>query len=78
VPADQSKTARLSYKAITAKMFWTKSESKVTMPKSLEADTWILHESEALIGKASKGDVVVFYFEPLATQHMKVSGSPKG
>jgi len=28
---------------------------------------WILHESEASIGKASKGEVVVFYFEPLAT-----------
>jgi hypothetical protein len=40
--------------------------------------TWILHESEAFIGKASKGDVVVFYFEPLATQHMKASGSPNG
>ena len=38
--------------------------------------TWILHEPEAFIGKASKGEVVVFYFEPLATQHMKVSGSP--
>ena len=40
--------------------------------------TWILHESEAFIGKASKGDVVVFYFESLATQHMKASGSPEG
>ena len=40
--------------------------------------TWILHESEAFIGKASKGDVVVLYFEPLATQHMKASGSPEG
>jgi len=40
--------------------------------------TWILHESEAFIGKASKGEVVVFYFEPLATQHMKASGSPEG
>jgi len=39
---------------------------------------WILHESEAFIGKASKGDVVVLYFEPLATQHMKASGSPNG
>jgi hypothetical protein len=38
--------------------------------------TWVLHELEAFIGKASKGDVVVFYFESLATQHMKVSGSP--
>jgi len=40
--------------------------------------TWILHESEAFIGKASKGEVVVFYFESLATQHMKASGSPNG
>jgi hypothetical protein len=40
--------------------------------------TWILHESEAFIGKASKGDVVILYFEPLATQHMKASGSPEG
>jgi hypothetical protein len=40
--------------------------------------TWILHESEAFIGKASKGDVVVLYFKPLATQHMKASGSPEG
>jgi hypothetical protein len=38
--------------------------------------TWILHESEAIIGKASKGEVVVHYFESLATQHMKASGSP--
>ena len=40
--------------------------------------TWILHESEAFIGKASKGDVVELYFEPLATQHMKASDSPEG
>jgi len=37
-----------------------------------------LHESEAFIGKASKGEVVVFYFELLATQHMKASGAPEG
>jgi hypothetical protein len=40
--------------------------------------TWILHELEAFIGKASKGDVVVLYFEPLATQHMNAFGSPNG
>jgi hypothetical protein len=40
--------------------------------------TWILYESEVFIGKASKGDVVVVYFEPLATQHMEASGSPEG
>jgi len=37
-----------------------------------------LHASEAFIGKASKGDVVDSYFKPLATQHMKASGSPEG
>jgi hypothetical protein len=40
--------------------------------------TWILHESEVFIGKASKGEIVVFYFEPLATQQMEASGSPEG
>ena len=40
--------------------------------------TWILHEPEAFIGKASEGDVVVLYFESLATQRMKASGSPYG
>ena len=40
--------------------------------------TWILHESEAFIGKASEGEVVVVYFEPSVTPHMKVSGSPFG
>ena len=43
-----------------------------------EGITWILHESEVFIGKASKGEDVVFYFEPLVTRHMKASGSPKG
>jgi hypothetical protein len=41
-------------------------------------NTWILHVSEAFIGKATKGDVVDLYFKPLATQHMKASGSPEG
>ena len=40
--------------------------------------TWILHESEAFIGKATKGEVVVFYFDSLATQHMEASGSLEG
>jgi hypothetical protein len=44
----------------------------------VEVSTWILHEPEVFIGKARKGEVVVFYFEPLATQHMKASGSPSG
>jgi hypothetical protein len=37
-----------------------------------------LHEPEAFIGKASKGEVVVLYFEPLATRHMEASGLPEG
>jgi len=37
---------------------------------------YVLHEPEAFIGKASEGEVVVFYFELSVTQHMKVSGSP--
>jgi hypothetical protein len=40
--------------------------------------TWILNESEAPIGKALKGEVVVYYFEPLITQPMGASGSPEG
>ena len=40
--------------------------------------TWILHESEAFIGKASEGDDVVAYFESSVTQHMEASGSPEG
>jgi hypothetical protein len=37
--------------------------------------TWILLESEAFICKALKGEVVVFYFEPLITKQMEASGS---
>jgi hypothetical protein len=40
--------------------------------------TWILHEPEAFICKALKGEVVVFYFEPLITKQMKASGLPEG
>ena len=40
--------------------------------------SWILHESEAFICNALKGEVVVFYFEPLITKQMKASGSPEG
>ena len=36
----------------------------------------ILHGSEVFIGKASKDEDVVCYFEPLVTQHMESSGSP--
>ena len=39
---------------------------------------WALHASEAFIGKAPKGEVVVLYFEPLATQHVEASGPPEG
>jgi len=40
--------------------------------------TWILHEQEAFICKALKGEAIVDYAEPLITQQMKASGSPKG
>ena len=30
------------------------------------------------MAKASKGEVAVFYFEPLATQDLKLSGFPEG
>jgi len=38
--------------------------------------TLILHESETFICKALKGEVIVYYCEPLITQHMEASGSP--
>ncbi len=41
-------------------------------------NTWILHELEAFICKAFKGDAIVSYREPLITQQMKASGSPEG
>jgi hypothetical protein len=34
-------------------------------------------EPEAFIGKALKGEAIVYYAEPLITQHMKASGSCK-
>jgi len=40
--------------------------------------TWILHESEAFICKALKGEAIVYYAEPLITPHMEASGSPAG
>ena len=55
-----------------------------TNPVALASDTlssdcpWVLHESEAFIGKASEGKVVGFYFEPSVTPHMEASGSPAG
>jgi hypothetical protein len=36
-----------------------------------------LYELEAFICKALKGEVVVYYFEPLITQQMEASGSPE-
>ena len=44
----------------------------------MQFDTWILHESEAFICKALKGDVIVYYYKPLITQQMEASGSPAG
>ena len=35
-----------------------------------------LQEPEGFRVKASKGEVVVFYFEPLVTQDLKFSGQP--
>jgi len=35
---------------------------------------YVLHGSEAFIGKASMGEGVVLYSEPLVTQHMEASG----
>jgi hypothetical protein len=34
--------------------------------------------SETSIGKALKGEVVVYYFEPLITQYMGAASSPSG
>ena len=54
------------------------NESNTAINRMTGFIAWILHESEAFICKALKGEVVVFYFEPLITQQMKVSGSPEG
>ena len=40
--------------------------------------TWILHELEAFICKALKGEAIVYYCEPLITQQMEASSSPGG
>jgi len=37
-----------------------------------------LQKPEGFRVKASKGEVVVFYFEPLATQNLRSSGFPEG
>jgi hypothetical protein len=37
-----------------------------------------LQKPEGFRVKTSKGEVVVFYFEPLATQDLKSSGFPEG
>jgi hypothetical protein len=44
------------------------------MSNSFRVITWILHESEAFIGKALKGEAIVLYANPLITQQMKASG----
>ena len=40
--------------------------------------TWILHESEASICKAFKGEAIVAYADPLITPQMKASGLSAG
>jgi len=40
--------------------------------------TWILHELEAFICKALKGETIVNYVSSLITQQMEVSDSPIG
>jgi hypothetical protein len=45
---------------------------------SLATSTIALHGMEAFIGKASKGEVVVVYFESLATLHREATVRPKG
>ncbi len=37
-----------------------------------------LQTPESFRAKASEGEVVVFYFEPLATQDLKLSGVSEG
>jgi len=41
-------------------------------------DTPTMQKPAGFSVKASKGEVVVFYFEPLATQDLKFSGFPSG
>jgi len=38
----------------------------------------MLHETEAFICNALKGEAIVDYAEPLITQQMEASGSPEG
>jgi hypothetical protein len=47
-------------------------------PQIDEVNTWILHESEAFIYKALKGEAIVNYASALITQQMEASGSPAG
>jgi len=37
-----------------------------------------LQKTEGFRGKASEGEVAVLYFEPSATQDLKLSGFPPG
>jgi hypothetical protein len=43
-----------------------------------EDSTPALQKPEGFRVKASKGEVVVFYFKPLVTQDLKFSGFPRG
>jgi len=40
--------------------------------------TLLLQKAESFRAKASEGEVVVFYFEPSATQDLKFSAFPGG
>jgi len=55
----------------------SKAEHKITLLWN-SINTWILHESEAFICKALKGEAIVHYAEPLITKRMEASGSPAG
>ena len=46
-------------------------------PKSPKPISWILHELEAFICKALKGEAIVDYREPLITPQMEASGPPE-
>ena len=50
----------------------------LSLHEFMKMNAWVLHGLEAFTGKASKGEVVALYFEPLATQHVEASGPPEG
>jgi hypothetical protein len=51
---------------------------KIPRKKLLNGFTPALQKPEGFRVKASEGEVVVFYFEPSATQNLKFSGFPVG